>query len=63
MPTPLKKWCAERQINYGQFLKDLTQNLGAKKQKVRIAKGTQLQLPPTTVIVFNCDIEIDVPSD
>ena len=46
LPTPLKRWCGERQINYGQLVKELTANMNAIKKKVRLTKGTQLQLPP-----------------
>ena len=58
LPRPLKKWCQENQINYGQLVKDLKEQMGAVKQKVRITKGTQMQLPAADVIVFNCNLDL-----
>jgi hypothetical protein len=61
---PLKAWCGEQQINYGAFVHDLKSKLGAKKSKVRLAKGTHMNLPPTDVLVVDCSIEkIDGPGD
>ena len=58
LPRPLKKWCQENQINYGQLVKDLKEQMSAVKQKVRITKGTQMQLPAADVIVFNCNLDL-----
>ena len=57
VPKPLRIWCSEQQINYAAFLQDLTTKLGATKAKVRLSKGTHMQLPPTDVIVVSCSIE------
>jgi len=54
MPKPLKKWCVLQQINYSSFLDDLTKKMGGKRGKVRIGKGTNMSMPPTTVIEVNC---------
>ena len=54
---PLKAWCGEQQINYGAFVHDLKSKLGAKKSKVRLAKGTHMNLPPTDVLIVDCSIE------
>ena len=54
---PLKAWCGEQQINYGAFVHDLKSKLGAKKSKVRLAKGTHMNLPPTDVLVVDCSVE------
>jgi hypothetical protein len=51
VPKPLRLWCGEQQINYGAFINDLTEKLGAKRMKMRLSKGTQLNMPPTDVIV------------
>tara|TARA_Y100000004_G_C8958098_1_gene431806 strand:+ start:1865 stop:4684 length:2820 start_codon:yes stop_codon:yes gene_type:complete len=58
LPKPLKEWCAEQQIHYGQFVADLKEKMNAKSQKVRITKGTLMQLPPTHVLVVKCDADI-----
>ena len=57
VPKPLRMWCGEQQINYSAFLQDLQTKMGATKTKVRLSKGTHMQLPPTDVIVVGCSIE------
>jgi uncharacterized protein (DUF927 family) len=57
LPKPLRIWCGEQQINYASFVEDLTANMGAKKVKMRLSKGTHMQLPATDVIVVNCHVE------
>tara|TARA_R110000737_G_scaffold6738_1_gene20943 strand:- start:3883 stop:6714 length:2832 start_codon:yes stop_codon:yes gene_type:complete len=56
VPKPLRKWCTDQQINYASFIQDLTNDMDAKKQKIRLSKGTHMQLPPTEVIAVNCAI-------
>ena len=57
IPKPLRIWCGEQQINYTAFLEELKTNMGATKTKMRLSKGTHMQLPPTDVIVVSCSIE------
>ena len=57
VPKPLRMWCGEQQINYSAFLQDLQTKMGATKTKMRLSKGTHMQLPPTDVIVVSCSIE------
>jgi len=59
LPKPLKSWCATQQINYGAFMEDLKTKLGAKRGKVRLGKGTHLNLPPSAVIIVNCRLFTD----
>ena len=56
VPKPLKAWCGEHQINYNAFLQDLTSKLGATKVKMRLSRGTHMNLPPTWVIQVDCSI-------
>ena len=51
VPKPLRMWCGEQQINYAAFVNDLTEQLGAKRIKMRLSKGTPLDLPSIDVIV------------
>ena len=51
VPKPFRRWCGEQQINYGAFVQDMINKLGAKKRKVRLGKGTPFSMPPTDVIV------------
>ena len=57
LPKPLKAWCGEQQINYNSFLHDLTIKLGATKSKMRLSKGTHMNLPPAHVIIVDCSVE------
>ena len=57
IPKPFRIWCGEQQINYAAFLQDLKTNMGATKMKMRLSKGTHMQLPPTDVIVVSCSIK------
>jgi len=59
LPKPLRVWCGEQQINYASFVEDLQKKLGATKIKMRLSKGTHMQLPPTTVLAVKCDLEVD----
>ena len=57
LPKPLKAWCGEQQINYNSFIHDLTTKLKATKSKMRLSKGTHMNLPPTDVIIVDCSVE------
>jgi hypothetical protein len=57
VPKPLKVWCGDQQINYNSFVHDLQHKLGARKSKMRLSKGTHMNLPPTHVIIVDCSIE------
>jgi hypothetical protein len=54
VPKPLRAWCAEQQINYTSLIQDLVRDMGAKRVKMRLSKGTHMQLPPVDVIMVNC---------
>ena len=60
VPKPLKAWCGEHQINYNSFLQDLTTKLGATKVKMRLSRGTHMNLPPTWVIQVDCAINDEI---
>ena len=57
LPKPLKSWCGDQQINYNSFVHDLTTKLNAKRSKIRLSKGTHMNLPPADVIVVDCSVE------
>ena len=57
VPKPLKAWCGDQQINYTSFVHDLQHKLGARRSKVRLSKGTHMNLPPSDVIVVDCAVE------
>jgi hypothetical protein len=52
---PLKAWCGKQQINYAGFVDGLrTGSTKAIKAKVRLGKGTHINMPPTDVLVLDC---------
>lgn len=57
IPKALKAWCGDQQINYNSFIHDLKTKLGAKSTKMRLSKGTHMNLPVTHVIAVDCSIE------
>jgi hypothetical protein len=56
VPKMLRQWCSAQQINYTSLLNELTESMQAKKAKMRLSKGTQMQLPPSDVIIVNCNL-------
>ena len=50
LPMPFKVWLADQQVNYNSVLADLKAKYSAKKSKVRLTKGTKLQMPLADVI-------------
>ena len=61
VPKPLREWCTKQQINYGSFVDDLKSEMNAKKLKVRLGKGTHMNLPPTDAIMV--DFALKEPVD
>ena len=52
---PLKAWCGKQQINYAGLVDGLkTGSTKATKAKVRLGKGTHINMPPTDVLVLDC---------
>jgi hypothetical protein len=55
LPKPLKEWCGAQQINYAGFVDGLkTGRTRATKAKMRLSRGTAMNLPPTDVLVLDC---------
>lgn len=55
LPKPLKAWCGKQQINYAGFIEGLkTGRTKAGKHKMRLSRGTAMNLPPADVIVIDC---------
>ena len=63
VPAPLKAWCGRQQINYSSFVDDLVNKLGAKRTKIRLGKGTNYKLPPSSVIAVPCNTFDESPAD
>ena len=55
MPKPLKAWCGKQQINYAGFIESLEKGITkAVRGKVRLGKGTTVNLPPSDVLIVDC---------
>lgn len=55
LPKPLREWCAKQQIDYQSFVNNLRSgNTRAMSKKVRMGKGTNMNLPPADVWVLDC---------
>lgn len=55
LPKPLREWCSKQQINYQTFVESLrTGSTRAQNKKVRMGKGTHMNLPPSDTLVLDC---------
>jgi hypothetical protein len=61
VPTFFKEWCALRQVHYGSVIEELKKKpFNAVSLTARLGKGTNVSLPPMSVIRLNFDdIEVD----
>lgn len=50
LPTPFRDWLSERQVNYSSVVSELKKTYQAKKSKIRLTKGTKLQMPVVDVL-------------
>ena len=57
IPKYLKAWCADQQIHYSQLVTDLKTSMKATTRKVRITKGTLMDLPPCNTLVVKCNVD------
>lgn len=55
LPKPLREWCSKQQINYQTFVESLkTGSTRAVTKKIRMGKGTHMNLPPSDTLVIDC---------
>jgi len=55
LPKPLKDWCAKNQINYAGLVDSFkTAPTNMKKEKMRLSRGTHMNLPPADVLTIDC---------
>ena len=58
-----RDWCGKKSIVYDPFVKALIQSAKAEIKSKRMAKGTRMNIPPTSAIVlYNMDAMTDVES-
>ncbi len=60
MVKPLRAWCTKQQINYAWFI-DAAKNstLKGRKEKMRMGRGTRVNMPPMDVLVVEWDLVKD----
>ncbi len=63
VPKPLKEWCIKHQLNYNSFSHELMKSLHGRRGKVRLGKGTHMNLPPTDVLIVDCRFRDDGSED
>lgn len=64
MPKQLRAWCSKNRIDFDSAIDDMMAQLGGKRMRARIGKGTKMNLPATDVIMLNCEkIELSEPQD
>lgn len=67
VPKPLREWCVKHQINYGELYKNMKREMGGVTKKIRISRGTEINLPPTDVMVIDCNrynkLDLDLTRD
>ena len=60
LPRPFREWLAEQQINYASVVDDLKRRGVAKKARMRLSKGTHMNLPAADTLLI--DMELRGPS-
>lgn len=59
LPKPFRMWCAEQQLDHGAIVQELKVNMNARRIKMRLGKGTNLNLPATDVIAVDMHLGDD----
>lgn len=55
LPRPLKDWCVKHQVNYSGLVETLkAEPTNLKKEKMRLSRGTHMNLPPADVLTIDC---------
>jgi len=55
LPKPLKEWCVKQQINYAGLIDTLkAAPTSLRKEKMRLSRGTHMNLPPADVLTIDC---------
>lgn len=59
MKKPLRNWMVDQQLNYTETVKTAMEAMDGKPMKMRISKGTSLNMPPTDVIMLQLSKGLD----
>ena len=60
LPKPLREWCHKNRLNYDSVVAEATKELNAERRKVRLSKGTKMNLPPADCLIMDCS-SLDMP--
>ena len=52
---PFKVWCSKRRFNFDSIMAEATKNFKAEKKRVRISRGTKMNLPPVDAFEIPCE--------
>jgi hypothetical protein len=64
VPKPFKEWCVTNNFDYSAIKTKLTAEMGCTATKVRLGRGTKINLPPQHVLVITWREELeDAPAD
>lgn len=60
LPKPFQKWCADQHLNFNSAVKEIIESMGGERKKIRLTKGTKMNLPPVNTIMVDCSsLELD----
>jgi len=60
LPKPFREWCNKQQIHYPSLYDKLRAgSTSGQMKKVRISRGTRLNLPPADCVVLDCSQFMD----
>jgi len=55
LPKPFKEWCSKQQLHYNGVIAELKNGRAkARKEKVRLGKGTHMNWPPVDTLAIDC---------
>ena len=57
LPKPFKLWCSKLQLNPLAMIKGLAEEYKVERIKIRLGRGTKLDIPPADVYAINFAIE------
>jgi len=61
IPKPFRRWCAEQQLNHKAVMEAVGEKYNVTYSKVRIDKGTKMNLSPIGVYVIDFPLEDQLP--
>lgn len=63
LQKPFKKWCTAQQMDFNEVMRLIERDFHGKRDRIRLGKGTKLNLPPSYVISLRWDDELPEDED